>query len=252
VKVPGSVLELMFSDGWEERVDRDKDGYVFLDHDPFLFEIVLRHLVALQTYGIEGEHLKLRPVPSHLEEEFRLMLKFMGLEDLVQPAFDFKWSTALKTPTVRLTSGNSVAVSEGNGNLRHHAMSDNVFQSGIFKFDVFVEFLEEWAMIGVIREEARLGAADDACSDGSVYGWGSDGKVFVKGKECSRKGYPARAFKTEDRLSLTLDCRCSCLTLTAKIGDDDVDYKIPNLEGNKWRVLVATYYGVSVIEIRAT
>lgn len=46
------MLDLLFSGRWEDRVDRDKDGYAFFDYDPDLFSIILRYLSALHTYGM--------------------------------------------------------------------------------------------------------------------------------------------------------------------------------------------------------
>lgn len=249
VQIPGSVLELMFSGRWEDRVDRDKDGLVFLDYDPYLFSIILRYLIALHNYGMAADHLRLRPIESYLEEEFRLMLSHLGLSQIIQPAFEFKWSPVLKTQNVKLCNRDSVAISQGDGLLRHHALSHDVFYGGVFKFNVYVDFLEEWAMLGIIGSDVHLTTSDNACNDASTYGWGSNGEVFVQGIESSKKGYPGRPFKTGDHLTLVLDGRYSTLTMKTCVDDVTLEYKIPNLMGKEWRLVLATYYGSSAIEV---
>jgi len=247
--ISGSVLELMFSGGWENQAERDKYGNVFLDYDPFLFSILLRYLAALHTYGMAAQHLELRPIPVHLEEEFRLMLQHLGLKEIIQPHVDFKWSPIHKTPTVTLKKADTVAVSDGDGILRHHVLSHEVFHGGIFKFNVLVEYLEEWAMIGIVRSDVHLELADDACTEPGTYGWGSDGKVFVNGVESSKRAYPGRPFETGDQLSIILDCRYDTLTLLAPIADEMMEYKIPKVVGTHWRLVLATYFGSSAFEV---
>ena len=240
----------MFSGRWEDRVDRDKDGYVFLDLDPTLFSIILRYLVSMHNYGMDAEHLELRPVPNHLEDEFRLMLAHLGLEEIIQPKINFKWSPLLKTPSVILKKGDTIAVSDGTGTLRHHVLSHDVFYGGIYKFRVLVEFLEEWALLGIIGEDVRLGPADDACKHPTIYGWGSNGEVFVGGVESSWRGYPGRKFQTGNLLTIVLDGRYSTLTLMAPTDNGTMlEYKIPNLIGNRWRFVLSTYYGSSAMEV---
>lgn len=89
-QVEGSVLELMFSGRWENRIAVDKSGNAFLDMNPILFGILLRFLSAMHTYGLAASHLRLQPVPLDLEDEFRLMINFLGLTDLLAPKVPFK------------------------------------------------------------------------------------------------------------------------------------------------------------------
>lgn len=249
VQFPGSVLELMFSGRWEDRVERDRDGNVFLDYDPFLFSVLLRYLVALHSYGMAAQHLELRPIPSNLEQEFRLMLQHLGLKEIIQPNVEFKWSHLRKTPSVTLAKDNTVAVSEGDGILRHHVMSHDYYEGGVYTFNIIVEFLEEWAMLGIIRSDIILGNADDACTDPSTYGFGSGGEVFVQGVDSSKKGYPGRTFGTGDEFSLVLDCRYGRLMLVAPVGEERMEYTIPKVIGAHWRFVLATYFGSSAFEV---
>lgn len=85
------MLELLFSGRWEDRLDRDASGNVFFDYDPDLFNILLRYLVCKARYGEAAENLSIRPVPWEQEDEFRLMLTDLGLENLISPQPPFRF-----------------------------------------------------------------------------------------------------------------------------------------------------------------
>eukprot|EP00210_Caulerpa_lentillifera_P002716 g2596.t1 len=247
--VEGSVLDLMFNGRWEDRIERDSEGRVFLDYDPELFTVILRYLSAIHTYGMAAEHLEIRPIPSHLESEFRLMLEHLGLMQLIQPKVVFKWSPVFKSPDVELIANETIASANGMQTLRHFVLSDSVFTAGLFKFQIVFDLLEEWSMIGVMQQEVILQPTEDSCLKQGVYGFGSNGEVFVNGIESSKDGYPGRKFHTGDRLMIILDCRYSTLVLKAPIKGVEVEYKISNLHGEGWRLLLSTYFGSSTVSV---
>lgn len=82
-------MELMFSGRWENRIECDKSGNAFLDLNPTLFDILLRFLSAMHTYGLAANHIRVQPVPQDLEDEFRLMVNFLGLTNLLSPKVPF-------------------------------------------------------------------------------------------------------------------------------------------------------------------
>eukprot|EP00210_Caulerpa_lentillifera_P004856 g4636.t1 len=248
----GSVLDLIFSGRWEDRIVRDNEGRVFLDYDPDLFRVILRYLSAIHTYGAAAEHLEIRPIPNHLEAEFRLMLAHLGLHKLIQPTVQFKWSPILKSPGVTLQNQNTVAVANAILTLRHFILSESIWKSGLFQFEVSFDLIEEWLMIGIIRADVTLQPTEDSCIKEGVYGFGSNGEVFINGVESSGEGYPGRKFSTGDRLKIELDCRYSTLVLKASIDGNEVEYKIPDLMGRQWRLLLATYFGSSIVSVKSS
>jgi len=247
--VEDSVLDLMFSGRCDDRIQLDPEGLVFLDFDPDLFGVILHYLRAIYTFGMAAEHVEIRPIPAHLEPEFRLMLEQLGLLKLIQPKVEFKWSPDYKSPDVELLDNNTLAAANGMQTLRNFALSDSIWTGGLFKFQVVFELLEEWAMIGVIRDDVVLDPSDDLCLKEGVYGFGSSGEVFVNGVESSKDGHPGRKFSTGDRLTVILDCRYSTLVLKAPIKGVEVEYKISYLFGGGWRLLVSTYFGSSAVSV---
>lgn len=249
--IQGSVLDMIFSGRWEDRIVRDNEGRVFFDYDPDLFSVVLRHLSAMQTYGDAALQLEIRPIPTSLEAEFRLMLEHLGLRNLIQPKVKFEWSPVLKSTGVSLKLQNSVAVSNSVLTLRHYILSNAVWKSGVFEFHVTFDLIEEWAMIGIVREEVKIQPTEDVCVKEGVYGFGSNGEVFVNGEEASGEGYPGRKFSSGDKLKIILDCRYSTLVLKALINGIEVEYKIPDLIGRRWRLISSSYFGSSIISVQS-
>ncbi|CAD7698573.1 unnamed protein product [Ostreobium quekettii] len=250
MQVKGSVLELLFSGRWEDRLDRDASGNVFFDYDPDLFNILLRFLVCKARYGEAAENLSMRPVPWEQEDEFRLMLTDLGLENLISPQPPFRFSPILKTKRVNISMDGAVATCDGHDHVRHHVFSDNVYSSSVFRFRIRVESCEDWVMLGIIAESTPVAMHEDTCTKETSYGWGCNGEVFVDGEEASRKGYPGRKISDEMELDMVLDCRYNFVALLAPVDGRMLEYKIPNLPPDlKWRVQVATYYGESSVRI---
>lgn len=247
--VEDSVLDVMFSNHSDDRIQLDSEGRVYLDFDPDLFSVILHYLRAIYTFGMAAEHVEIRPIPAHLESEFRLMLEHLKLLKLIQPKAEFKWSPDLKSPDVELLDNETLAVANGMQTLRNYVLSDAIWTGGLFKFQVVFELLEEWAMIGVIRDDVVLDPTDDSCLKEGVYGFGSSGEVFVNGVESSKDGYPGKKFSTGDRLTVIVDCRYSTLVLKAPIKGVEVEYKISYLVGGGWKLLVSTYFGSSAVSV---
>lgn len=249
-QLKGSVLELMFSGRWEDRVDRDASGNVFFDYDPDLFIILLRFLAAKARHGEAADNLSLRPVPWELEDEFRLMLSDLGLECLLSPQYSFRFSPILKTKGVTISEDGTIASCVGQGHVRHHVFSEDVYSAGVFRFKVKVESCEDWVMIGVIADSTPVTLMEDTCTKETAYGWGSNGEVFVDGQDASKRGYPGRRLETNTEVDMVLDCRYNFLALLASVDGRMLEYKIPNLPQDlKWRLQVTTYYGASTVRI---
>ncbi|KAL0055218.1 hypothetical protein WJX82_008914 [Trebouxia sp. C0006] len=77
----GSSLAARFSGRWEQCLDRDAQGRVFLDFDPFCFQIVLTYLRARCMDNTLGRMTPSPAVTSEKEHEYQGLIKYLGLED---------------------------------------------------------------------------------------------------------------------------------------------------------------------------
>ena len=76
IKIPKSILSLLFYDRWEHKLQIDQNGNIFLDFNPTLFRHLLDQLQILNTNN--SIHLYLPSQPS-LVEPLKKMLRKLGL-----------------------------------------------------------------------------------------------------------------------------------------------------------------------------
>ncbi len=80
-QVEGSLLARMFSGRWEDSVERDQDGAVFLDYNPQYFVPILNYLRA-KTFATQ---VSLPRVPEDQIMDFKSFVQYLGLSDEIFP-----------------------------------------------------------------------------------------------------------------------------------------------------------------------
>eukprot|EP00933_Yihiella_yeosuensis_P004682 TRINITY_DN10906_c0_g1_i3.p1 TRINITY_DN10906_c0_g1~~TRINITY_DN10906_c0_g1_i3.p1 ORF type:complete len:357 (+),score=71.95 TRINITY_DN10906_c0_g1_i3:42-1112(+) len=78
-----SMLARMFSGRYEDQLDRDKDGNVFLDYSPKIMTPLIEHLRLCRDSSPE-ETVSLPELEGGLQKSWSKMLKFFGLIDMFQ------------------------------------------------------------------------------------------------------------------------------------------------------------------------
>mmetsp|Transcript_47613 Transcript_47613/g.57348 ORF Transcript_47613/g.57348 Transcript_47613/m.57348 type:complete len:363 (-) Transcript_47613:535-1623(-) len=76
----GSVLEAMFRGSWDESLDRDENGNVFIDQSPDLFLPLLNYMRACRDESPNGP--RARP-PQYLGPPFDTMIEYYGMTKFV-------------------------------------------------------------------------------------------------------------------------------------------------------------------------
>eukprot|EP00386_Alphamonas_edax_P009156 GDKI01030162.1.p1 GENE.GDKI01030162.1~~GDKI01030162.1.p1 ORF type:complete len:150 (-),score=32.78 GDKI01030162.1:464-913(-) len=80
---PDSILAAIFSGRWEGNIHRDETGLPFLDFNPSLFEILLKHLRALQ---LSPDKKMPSPVSLSLSPEqkqiWKSMCEYLGFREV--------------------------------------------------------------------------------------------------------------------------------------------------------------------------
>lgn len=82
--VPGSMLASMFSGRWDKSIQKDKDGNFFLDHDYFLFDLMLRHL---RNMAIGDSIYPIFPSKEagRGDVDFHRMVEYYGMTESIYP-----------------------------------------------------------------------------------------------------------------------------------------------------------------------
>jgi len=81
MQAKGSSLAARFSGRWEQCLDRDAQGRVFLDFDPYCFQIVLTYLRARCMDNTLGRITHSPSVTLEKEHEYQGLIKYLGLEE---------------------------------------------------------------------------------------------------------------------------------------------------------------------------
>jgi len=79
-QVQGSLLASMFSGRWDNKLDRDEEGRVFLDFNPQFMEKVLSYLRALSICPAQ-QPPALPAAPEDQQEDFKNFLQYLGIAD---------------------------------------------------------------------------------------------------------------------------------------------------------------------------
>jgi len=78
----GTLLESIFSGRWEQSLERDGAGRIFLDFSPAPFKALLSFLRA-RRIAEPGEHIDPPVVLPEDKAEFKAMVRYLGLEEFV-------------------------------------------------------------------------------------------------------------------------------------------------------------------------
>ena len=82
-QIEGSLLAIMFSGRWEDSVERDEDGHIFLDYNPELFACVLDYLRA-KKIETPSKPALLPQVALEDAVNFRSLVDYLGVEQNIQ------------------------------------------------------------------------------------------------------------------------------------------------------------------------
>ena len=168
-----SLFSGIFGGRWEESIQRDGQGRIFLDHDPELLEIIINFMRAKR---IENPSKPLAPPkpPSEKKELFGCLLAYFGLESLfilTPPAF-------LKEFQVHEPNGSQVSVAETgfgqeltyNGPHNYHflCLAEPVICGDFWKITIQHLPYNCWLYLGLIK---NMQATKDSYVDMSSFGW---------------------------------------------------------------------------------
>lgn len=78
-----SLLEAMFSGRWDQSLDRDASGRIFIDYSPAVFRVLLSYLRCRRD-APPGQFVPLPVVPVEHRQEFASMLRFFELQRFVR------------------------------------------------------------------------------------------------------------------------------------------------------------------------
>ena len=189
--VEGSLLLPSFSGRWEDPVERDQDGVVFLDFNPEYFGWILDYLRAKKISSPENPAV-LAEVPKNQIKNFNNLLEYLGLSDEILPTVPTDKFNVCSSGIAVQKSGR-VAVHDSNKGHKC-VLGENAYQRGIVRFKLKLESFQdsEWIFVGMLKAEVK------AKNEGSFFR--IDSKGWALGKNGYQGMYENGSFKKYDSL----------------------------------------------------
>ena len=213
-QVESSLLAIMFSGRWEESLERDQDGAVFLDFNPQYFVLILDYLRD-KRIAQPGKPISLPKVADDQSERFNNLLQYLGLRDLIvskeiMPSEKF----GLHSHGVTVQESGTVAVN-GNNGLFRYILGENVYQQGIVKLRLKLESFRNngFMFVGIVKGDV-VPPNDNSYLWRDSYGWtlGRYGQIWTAGIRTDETALK-NVTKQGDTVDLVLDCNDAKLSL---------------------------------------
>ena len=182
---PDTMLAYMFSGRWDDRLTRDNDGHVLLDHDPELIEIIINFLRKKKREDPSNPVQSPPKVREEKKEDFISLLDYYGLSDFFYPP-PVLLPLDIANIEVFQPYGSVVDVTKSVDKIQFTNASReraycfvackpslDVSEEGSF-WKVTIDVLpnNHWIYLGII---GNIGADKNSCSDSTSYGWSCNG-----------------------------------------------------------------------------
>ena len=238
-QVEGSLLTVMFSDRWEQTLERDQDGVVFLDFNPQYFALILDYLRA-RKIATPDYPARLPKVSQDRENNFKALIHYLGLSeetvDEILPSVPCK-KFGLHSSEIALNESKTMAI---HGPTPGHSfiLGENVYQREVVSIKMKLESFEDsnWVFVGIVK-------ANFVPPNNSAFGWhGSYGWAlgsFASSQRVWKDGVSKsdstlkNLTKEGDILELVLDCISGRLLPRLVTGHQ---FKIQIPKANMWRL----------------
>ena len=235
-QVENSLLATMFSGRWEESLERDQDGAVFLDFNPQYFVLILDYLRE-KRIAQPGKAIPLPKVADDQLDRFNNLFQYLGLSD--------KIVTEEITPSEKFGQQSSEVTVQENGTVafngpdgtRAYALGENAYQQGIVKLKLKLESFQVnyWMFVGMVKADV-IPPNNLSCGWRGSYGWGlgRSGQIWKDGSGTYETTLN-NVTKQGDTVDLVLDCDAAKLSLHLSAGQQ---FHIEIPKSQTWRLNV--------------
>ena len=232
--VEGSLLASMFSGRWEDGIERDKDGCVFLDFNPLYFGLILDYLRAKKIESPDNRPPTPKVAPEQVKNFYNLV-HYLGLEEELKPKYVFK----LHSSGITIEENGTVALHEPLYG-KAYVLSDNVCEEIVTRWQLKLETIETkffWMFVGVLKGgPVPFGdPVQDSSRWSGSYGWvlGRSGQVYIDGQPAETDERLETPFKEGDIIEVLLDCSIPMVSMHIPNGDQ---FQINLPSSTSWRL----------------
>ena len=243
-QVEGSLLASMFSGRWEDSVQRDQDGAVFLDVNPQHFTVILDYLRVRKIASPENP-APLPKVPVDQLKEFNILVEYLGLKDeLVRTEIVRSDKFNVHSEGVTLQEEGQVALHDSiNGD--KYILGENIYNQGTMQIKLKLESFvnTNYLFAGIVKGDIDVEGPKrkHSCDWPGSYGWqlGNSSSVGVRKDGSLTKDLTLQNLtKTGDTIKLVLNCDEGKLSLHLAAGHQ---FHIDIPKSKTWRLNVYFY-----------
>eukprot|EP00928_Gymnodinium_smaydae_P046917 TRINITY_DN31283_c0_g1_i1.p1 TRINITY_DN31283_c0_g1~~TRINITY_DN31283_c0_g1_i1.p1 ORF type:complete len:339 (-),score=41.30 TRINITY_DN31283_c0_g1_i1:58-1074(-) len=242
----GSMLHSMFSGRWEQCLQHDAQGNIFLDMSPSIFGKILAYLRTLRLAPPEMKLAPPTPDPGD-EQEFTVAIGFLGLEDfffglLTDPSARLRLRACKASDCLLISScGRHATRLAGSG--RMFAVGERHFIEDAVHWKVKLTCISHWVFFGVCTNDEPQGTA---FLDQSAFGWSSRGQVYAAGAAADQIGLPG--WQTGDVAILRWERDHRALTVLQTSTGERSQLTLPDGD-HPWRIMVSLHDAGDSIEL---
>ena len=146
VQAEGSSLAARFSGNWEQCLDHDEEGHIFLDLDPELFKHILFYLRSRTLLSSPEDKVPFPQVAQDKQHAFRNLIKYLALEEYMMCFAGTAEHFAAAHPKVKL-QGQMATVEDGSTYPR--SLHVGSLEGDIWYMKCKVHALGSWMFFGI-------------------------------------------------------------------------------------------------------
>ena len=207
LQAEGSALAARFSGRWEQCVDHDDEGRVFLDFDPYCFQQILFYLRSCTIRS--NAVVPLPEVEASKRNAYLDLVKYLALEDYMGYCTVNSLRFLQASPGVQITNDGRHAKAAVPGiKYRSIVVGPTIDDVGYLKCKM--HHVANWMFLG-IGQDINL-ASETNYSTSTSYGWSKNKYQWTKGTHMSA---PSVHWSNGDWVLIKADLRSGRLSMLA-------------------------------------
>lgn len=181
----GSALAARFNGRWEQCLDRDDQGRIFLDFDPYCFQQILFYLRSRALLSSAEAAAALPEVESCRRTAYIDLVKYLALEEYMGYSGVAALQFVQASPGVEIMGERQKAkVTTSGSNYRTVITGSSLGNVCFLKCKICQ--VNHWMFVGIGADIALDGQNNQSASN--AYGWGSGKQQYTRGQERKSSG----------------------------------------------------------------
>ena len=209
----------MFSGRWEQCLDYDDKGQVFLDFDPYSFQQILSYLRSCNICSSATGTIPLPEIEHGKRKMFTDLVKYLSLEEYMGMGCLSLAKFVRAHPAVQILEEGQRAKLSVENDKYNSVVAELLDQEvGFWKVKIHQakSYASDWIFLGIGQNINTSDNSTGNYSASSSYGWSSYGQMFVGGAHTDPRTDSSQVkWRNVDWILLKLDLQANRLSMLA-------------------------------------